>query len=83
MDASFWYLKDLTHHPRLTYTTPNNRALAARQVRGLTRSGELSRMLPSEMALLAHGWPRKVRYGVCSWLYVSVAWKGVGKAGID
>lgn len=23
------------------------------------RSGELSRMLPSEMALLAHGWPRK------------------------
>ena len=23
-------------------------------------AGELSRMLPSEMALLAHGWPRKV-----------------------
>jgi len=31
------------------------------QVRGLSRSSELSRMLPSEMVLLAHGWPRKVR----------------------
>eukprot|EP00879_Flechtneria_rotunda_P013426 GHRR01014017.1.p1 GENE.GHRR01014017.1~~GHRR01014017.1.p1 ORF type:complete len:601 (+),score=219.05 GHRR01014017.1:188-1990(+) len=34
--------------------------LQPEEVRGLTRSGELSRMLPSEMALLAHGWPRKV-----------------------
>ncbi len=25
------------------------------------RAGDLSRMLPSEMALLAHGWPRKAR----------------------
>lgn len=35
--------------------------LQPEEVRGLTRSGELSRMLPSEMALLAHGWPRKVQ----------------------
>lgn len=34
--------------------------LQPEEVRGLTRGGELSRMLPSEMALLAHGWPRKV-----------------------
>jgi hypothetical protein len=34
--------------------------LQPEEVRGLARSGELSRMLPSEMALLAHGWPRKV-----------------------
>eukprot|EP00775_Hariotina_reticulata_P007193 gene7193-7407_t len=34
--------------------------LQPEEVRGLTRSGELSRMLPSEMALLAHGWPRKL-----------------------
>ncbi|GIL90546.1 hypothetical protein Vretifemale_18190 [Volvox reticuliferus] len=33
--------------------------LQPEEVRGLTRSGDLSRMLPSEMALLAHGWPRK------------------------
>ncbi|GLI68508.1 hypothetical protein VaNZ11_012952 [Volvox africanus] len=33
--------------------------LRPEEVRGLTRSGDLSRMLPSEMALLAHGWPRK------------------------
>lgn len=33
--------------------------LQPEEVRGLTRSGELSRMLPSEMALMAHGWPRK------------------------
>jgi hypothetical protein len=33
--------------------------LQPEEVRGLTRSGELGRMLPSEMALLAHGWPRK------------------------
>lgn len=30
-------------------------------MRGLARSGDLSRMLPSEMALLAHGWPRKAQ----------------------
>eukprot|EP00878_Enallax_costatus_P047081 GHUV01057462.1.p1 GENE.GHUV01057462.1~~GHUV01057462.1.p1 ORF type:complete len:525 (+),score=160.82 GHUV01057462.1:163-1737(+) len=35
--------------------------LQPEEVRGLARSGELSRMLPSEMALLAHGWPRKVQ----------------------
>jgi len=35
--------------------------LQPEEVRGLTRSGELSRMLPSEMALLAHGWPRRAR----------------------
>lgn len=29
------------------------------QVRGLCRSDDLSRMLPSEMAMMAHGWPRK------------------------
>ncbi|MEW5311330.1 MAG: hypothetical protein WDW38_003056 [Sanguina aurantia] len=33
--------------------------LQPEEVRGLTRSDSLSRMLPSEMALLAHGWPRK------------------------
>ncbi|KAF8063042.1 viaA [Scenedesmus sp. PABB004] len=33
--------------------------LQPEEVRGLARSGDLSRMLPSEMALLAHGWPRK------------------------
>ncbi|GAX75202.1 hypothetical protein CEUSTIGMA_g2646.t1 [Chlamydomonas eustigma] len=35
--------------------------LQPEEVWGLTRSGDLSTMLPSEMALLAHGWPRKVR----------------------
>jgi hypothetical protein len=29
------------------------------EVRGLARSGDLSRMLPSEIMLMAHGWPRK------------------------
>lgn len=38
--------------------------LQPEEVRGLSRSGELSRMLPSEMALLAHGWPRKVAAAV-------------------
>lgn len=33
--------------------------LQPEEVYGLSRSGDLSRMLPSEMALLAHGWPRK------------------------
>lgn len=33
--------------------------LQPEEVRGLSRSGELSQMLPSEMALMAHGWPRK------------------------
>jgi uncharacterized protein with von Willebrand factor type A (vWA) domain len=37
--------------------------LQPEEVRGLSRSGELSRMLPSEMALLAHGWPRKRQAG--------------------
>jgi uncharacterized protein with von Willebrand factor type A (vWA) domain len=37
--------------------------LQPEEVRGLARSGELSRMLPSEMALLAHGWPRKRAVG--------------------
>jgi uncharacterized protein with von Willebrand factor type A (vWA) domain len=37
--------------------------LQPEEVRGLARSGELSRMLPSEMALLAHGWPRKRQVG--------------------
>eukprot|EP00798_Chlamydomonas_sp_ICE-L_P014477 gene14477-20501_t len=35
--------------------------LLPEEVRGLTRSGDLSRMLPSEMAMLAHGWPKKKR----------------------
>lgn len=33
------------------------------ETRGLTRSGELSRMMPSEMALLAHGYPRYASAG--------------------
>jgi hypothetical protein len=33
--------------------------LQPEEVRGLARSGDLSRMLPSEMALLAHGYPRR------------------------
>jgi len=33
--------------------------LQPEEVRGLTRSGDLSRMLPSEIMLMAHGWPRK------------------------
>ena len=35
--------------------------LQPEEVRGLTRSGDLSRMLPSEMMMMAHGWPRKVK----------------------
>ncbi|KAG1654685.1 hypothetical protein FOA52_008546 [Chlamydomonas sp. UWO 241] len=35
--------------------------LQPEEVRGLTKSNDLGRMLPAEMALLAHGWPRKVR----------------------
>eukprot|EP00967_Tisochrysis_lutea_P009137 scaffold10847_cov17-Tisochrysis_lutea.AAC.5 len=34
-------------------------ALKLRAVQGLSRSDDLSRMLPSEMAMMAHGWPRK------------------------
>jgi uncharacterized protein with von Willebrand factor type A (vWA) domain len=33
--------------------------LQPEEVRGLARSGDLSRMLPSEIMLMAHGWPRK------------------------
>lgn len=43
------------------FTIPPYDHLVHLQVRGLARSGDLSRMLPSEMALLAHGWPRKVQ----------------------
>jgi uncharacterized protein with von Willebrand factor type A (vWA) domain len=37
--------------------------LVPEETRGLSRSGELSRMMPSEMALLAAGWPRDRRDG--------------------
>ncbi|WIA19969.1 hypothetical protein OEZ85_005847 [Tetradesmus obliquus] len=46
-----------TRHPPGVVRSP----LQPEEVRGLARSGDLSRMLPSEMALLAHGWPRKVK----------------------
>lgn len=44
----------------------------------MTRSGELSRMLPSEMALLAHGWPRKTQQDAATAAVAAVAARDIG-----
>lgn len=52
--------------PRQLYKTGNPAGIirteqSPEETRGLTRSGDLSRMLPMEAHLLAAGWPRKSR----------------------
>lgn len=63
----FWQLEEL-RHPLGVVRSP----LQPEEVRGLSRSGDLSRMLPSEMALLAHGWPRKASRSLTSTMTSSV-----------
>lgn len=65
---------DAPRHPPGVVRSP----LQPEEVRGLTRSGELSRMLPSEMALLAHGWPRKAQQDAAAAAVNAVAARDIG-----
>ena len=69
-----------SHHPLGVIRSPQS----PEETRGLTRSGDLSRMLPLEAHLLAAGWPRRqvglfptsavVVYTLVQWLRGTVLW---------